>query len=352
MKKIKVIAILIAITMLSVLVACGGQQTEKSNQSTGKDATKTETAKTDSTAKPEATKTDTQGKKLVVAFAQTGNQNTWKITQTNSIKEEAKKRGIELIYTDAQDDTAKQISDVEDIISKKPNYIILSPREYDGVTPALKAAKDAGIPVILVDRGAAGTAGVDYKTLICADFIWEGKTDAEYLAKKFEGNKRCNIVELTGTPGSSVAKDRGQGFKDGIAQFPNMKIIASQVGNFDRATSQKAMENIIQANSGKIDAVFAHNDDNAIGAIQALKAAGLKPGKDVIVVSVDGQKDALKAIVSGELLMTVQCSPRFGESSFGAIDKIEKGEQIPGFIKNPGKVYDISNAEKLMDEAF
>ena len=131
-----------------------------------------------------------------------------------------------------------------------------------------------------------------------------------------------------------------------------MRVIASQVGDFNRIKSQKAMENIVQAHGDEIEAVYGHNDDNSIGALMALKAAGYKPGKDVIIVSIDGQKDALKAIIKGEMFTTVLCSPFFGPASFDVIEMLEKGEKVPTFIQNPGKTYDITNAEACLDEAF
>ena len=286
-----------------------------------------------------------------MAFSQCGNQNNWKVVQTNDMKEKIEQAGYTYIYTDAQDDTAKQMSDIEDIIAQKPDYLVVSPREAEGLNPALDAAMDAGIPVILVDRGVNGEAGADYTVLNCGDFIWEGRTVAEYVKEQF-GDKRCNVVELTGTPGGSVTIDRAKGFADQIANYDNVNIIASQVGNFSRAESQKAMENLIQAYGGEIDAVYAHNDDNAIGALQAIKAAGLKPGEDILVYSIDGQKDALQAIVDGDLQCSVLCSPRFGDSVLSIIDKLEAGESVEGYIANPGKLYTIDNAEECLPEAY
>ncbi len=288
---------------------------------------------------------------LTVAFSQCGNQNNWKVVQTNDMKEKIEARGYKYIYTDAQDDTAKQMSDIEDIISQKPDYLIVSPRESEGLTPALKAAMDAGIPVILVDRGINGEAGVDYTTLNSADLVWEGQTCAQYMKDQF-GDARCNVVELSGTPGATSTIDRNKGFTQEIANYDNVKIIASQVGNFNRAESQKAMENLIQAYGDEIDAVFAHNDDNAIGALQAIKAAGLKPGEDIKIYSMDGQKDALQAIIDGDMELSVLCQPRFGDSVLAIIDKLEAGEEVPAFVKNEGKLYTIENAEKCLEEAY
>ena len=337
MKKMsKIVALLVAVLIVFSLAACGQKPSTSGD-------TNTESKTPETTKAPEA-------KKLKVGFSQMENNNPWRIAETNSIKEEAKKRGIELVYTDAQGQTAKQVSDVEDLIAQKVDYILLAPREYEGLAPALQSAKSAGIPVILIDRAAAGVAGEDYVTLIASDFILEGQWAGEWLAKVTDG--KANIVELTGTAGSSVAKDRADGFKDAISKFPDMKIIASQTGDFARSNGQKVMENIIQAKGKEITAVYAHNDEMAIGAIQALKAAGMTPGKDVIIVSIDGSKDALKAIVAGELGATVECNPRFGPSAFDVVEKHMKGEKIPEKIVNPDRFFDINNAAQFIDEAY
>lgn len=326
MKKRKILSLsLAAVMMMTLFVGCGSGDSS-------------DTGKGDDGA-------------LKIAFSQTGNQNNWKVTQTNDMKEKIEASGAKYLYTDAQDDTAKQISDIEDLISQKPDYLVISPREYEGLTPALDAAREAGIPVILVDRAAAGEPGVDYLTLTCGDFVWEGQQIADLVIEKF-GDKPVNVVELTGTPGGSVTIDRAKGFADGIAGHDNIKVVASQVGNFSRAESQKAMENIIQAQGDNIDVVYCHNDDNAIGAIQALKAAGKKVGEDVFVYGIDGQKDALQAIIDGELEATVLCSARFGDIVLDIIKRHQAGEEIPGYIKNPGKVYTIDNAEASLAEAF
>ncbi len=293
---------------------------------------------------------DNSGKQLVVGFSQMENNSPWRIAETQSIKDEADKRGIKLVYTDAQSQTSKQISDVEDMIAQQVDYILLAPREFEGLAPALEAAKEAGIPVILIDRAAAGVAGEDYVTLIASDFVDEGKRVAEWVAEKSGG--KANIVELTGTAGSSVAIDRANGFLEGIKDYPDMKIIASQTGDFARAKGQSVMENIIQAKGDEITAVYAHNDEMAIGAIQALKAAGREPGKDVIIASIDGEKDALKAIIAGELGVSVECNPKFGPIAFDTIEKLEKGEKVDTFIKNEDRLFDSTNASQFVDEAY
>lgn len=335
MKKLLKMVALVMVMVLA-LAACGKEEvtTEKAAEATTEKAA----------AEVKAEKT------IKVGFSQMENNNPWRIAETNSIKEEAEARGIELVYTDAQGQTAKQVNDVEDIIAQGVDYILLAPREFEGLAPALLSAKEAGIPVILVDRAAAGVPGEDYVTLIASNFLEEGNRAAEWLAKQTDG--KAGIVELTGTTGSSVAQDRQKGFMDILADYPDMEVIASQTGDFARANGQKVMENIIQAKGDAITAVYAHNDEMAIGAIQALKAAGMTPGEDVIVVSCDGTKDALKAIIAGEMGATVECNPRLGPSAFEAIEMLENGEAVPTTIVSPDAFFDIENAEANLDAAY
>ena len=289
---------------------------------------------------------------LVVAFSQMEMNNAWRVAETASIQDEAEARGAKLIYTDANGDTAKQVSDVEDIVSQGPDVIMIAPREYDGIAPALDAAKEAGIPVLLIDREAAGEPGVDFLAFVGANFYWEGQECAKKLVERFGTEEEVNVVQITGTPGSSVAMDRQKGFEDELAQYENFHIIATQNGEFTRSIAQEAMENIIQAQGDKINAVYGHDDECAIGAIQALKAAGMKPGEDIAIVGVGGFKDACVCIQNGEMDGTVLCSPFFGPTVFDLIEKIVAGETIDTKITNPGYMIDASNVEEYMPNAF
>jgi ribose transport system substrate-binding protein len=288
--------------------------------------------------------------RFVIGFSQMESDNPWRLAETKSLKDEAAKRGVQLVVTDAQGQTAKQVADVEDLIARKVNVILLAPREFEGLAPALQAAKAAKIPVILVDRAAAGKAGEDYVTLLASNFVEQGRRAAEWLATQTNG--KANIVELSGTPGASVAADRGQGFRDEIAKHPGMKIVASQTGNFSRATAQGVMQNIAQSLGKQINAVYAHNDEMALGAAQALSAAGLKPGTDVIVVSVDGERAALEAIERGEIGATVESNPRFGPLAFDTIEKLRRGETLPPKILITDRFFDKNNAKQFIADAY
>ena len=290
--------------------------------------------------------------KIVVGFSQMENNGPWRIAETRSLEEEARKRGdkYQLIVTDARGDTANQVGNVEDLVARGVDAIFLAPREFEGLAPALQAAKKAGIPVFLIDREAAGKAGEDYVAFLGSNFVEQGQRAGEWLAKQTNG--KANIVELTGTAGASVARDRSQGFQQAIKSHPDMKIIASQTGNFTRAEGQRVMENIIQAKRKEITAVYTHNDEMALGAIQALKSAGMQPGKDVLVVSVDGQKTALEAIARGEMNVTVESNPRFGPLAFDTLEKYLNKQKVPEKIILEDRFFDSTNAAQFVGEAY
>ncbi|MDT5157550.1 MAG: galactofuranose transport system substrate-binding protein [Acidobacteriota bacterium] len=291
------------------------------------------------------------GKKMRVGFSQTETDGPWRIAETKSMQDEAARRGYELVFTNARGDTATQVSNLEDLIAQRVDAIFLAPRESKGFDGPLQAAKQAGIPVFLIDRELEGPhAGDDYVTFIGSNFIEEGKRAGEWLAKQTSG--KAGIVELLGTAGSSVANDRHQGFADAIKAYPDMKIITAQDGNFTRAQGQKVMESLIQAHGKSITAVYTHNDEMALGAIQALRSANMNPGKDVLVVSVDGQKSALEAIIKGDMNATVECNPRFGPVAFDTLEKFKRGDKIPPKIINEDRFFDKPNAEQHVGEAF
>lgn len=292
----------------------------------------------------------TTGGKKTIGFSQMENNGPWRIAETASMRDEAAKRGYELVLTDAQGQTSKQVSDLEDLIARRVSAIFLAPREFEGLEATLQKAKAAKIPVFLIDREAAGKVGEDYVTFIGSNFIEEGQKVGDWVVKNTNG--KAGVIILEGTAGASVARDRNQGFMDAIKSSPDVKVIASQPANFTRAEGQKVMENLIQAHGKNITVVYTHNDEMALGAIAALKAAGMNPGKDVKVVSVDGQKSALEMIQAGDMNVTVECNPRFGPIAFDTYEKHLSGGQIPPKIINTDRFFDASNAGQFVGEAY
>jgi galactofuranose transport system substrate-binding protein len=287
-----------------------------------------------------------------VGFSQVESNNPWRLAQTASMQDEAKKRGYELVYTDAAGSEAKQIADVDSMIAQKVDAIFLAPRSEKPLAQAVLKAKAAGIPVILLDRNVDQTIaqpGRDFVTFIGSDFVEEGKRAAEWLIKASGGNAK--IIELEGTVGSTPANDRKSGFDDRIKSEAGMQILASQSGDFARDKGRQVMETLLQAHPD-VTAVYAHNDEMAIGAIAALEAAGKVPGKDVLIVSIDGTKDAAQAIVDGKLGATVECNPKFGPKAFDTLEAYARGDQIPPKIINPDRFFDINNAKDYLPEAY
>ena len=287
-----------------------------------------------------------------VGFAQTESNNPWRLAQTASMQAEAKRLGWQLVYTDAAGSAAKQVADVNSMIAQGVDVIFLAPREEKPLIPAVMAAKKAGIPVILLDRNvdpSLAKAGEDYVTFIGSDFILEGQRAGDWLVKATGG--KAVIIELEGTTGASPANDRKKGFDDVIAKNPGMKIVASQTGDFNRDKGRQVAETLLQAHPDAT-VVYAHHDEMAIGAIAAIEAAGKKPGKDILVVSIDGEKDALQAIVDGKLGASVECNPRFGPKAYEIAMNYAKGDKIPGKVINPDQFYDSSNAAANLATAY
>lgn len=338
----KLFLVLSIVIMFAMLASCA----PAANQGSGGQQAAGNCA--DSQTPPPLAKKD----KYKVGFSQVETNGSWRIAQTESMKAEAAKLGHELIYTDAGGSEAKQIADIDSMIAQKVDLIFLAPRSEKALAEAVLKAKAACIPVIMLDRDvdhSIAAPGKDYVTMIGSDFVAEGRMAAEWLAKAT--NEQAVIIELEGTVGSSPAIDRKKGFDDEIAKHPNMKIVASQTGDFARDKGRQVAETLLQAHPD-VTAIYAHNDEMAIGAIAALEAAGKVPGKDVIVVSIDGIKDAAQAILDGKLGATVECNPKFGPKAFEVLAQYANGEKLPAKIVNPDRFFDSTNAAEYLPEAY
>jgi len=276
-----------------------------------------------------------------VGFSQIGAESAWRVAETESIRAEAAKRGIPLKLADAQGKIENQIQALHSFIAQGVGAVILAPQKKSGFEPALRELKAAGIPVVLVDRGLDCDPEL-YATLIASDFVAEGRMAADWLIAHTKGDVR--VAEIEGTAGSDPAIDRKKGFDERIAAEPRIKIVKSLNGQFELPKGKEVMEAILKSESNGIDAVYAHNDDMALGAIQALEAAGLKPGKDVIVISIDATRAAFEAIVEGKLSCAVECSPLLGPQAFDAIERLAKGESLEKRIVVADRLFDASNA--------
>ena len=281
-------------------------------------------------------------KPLKVGFAQTGAESAWRTANTESIKAEAAKRGIDLKFSDGQGKQENQIRAVRSFITQGVDAIVIAPIVATGWDPVLREAKRAKIPVILTDRAIQTSDESLYVCFIGSDFYEEGRMAADWLAKFVNG--KGNIVELQGTPGSDPANERRKAFADGIAKYPGLKIIDSQSGNFERSSGKQVMEAFLKKHAKNFNIVYAHNDDMALGAAQAIEEAGLKPGKDIILVSIDAVREAVQAVAAGRLNCTVECNPLFGPSVFDTVAKVLAGEKVPKKIINKDELFDAKNA--------
>jgi galactofuranose transport system substrate-binding protein len=267
--------------------------------------------------------------KITMGFAQVGAESGWRTANTLSIQESAKTDGITLKFSDAQQKQENQIKAIRSYITQKVDVIAFSPVVESGWEPVLKEAKDAGIPVILTDRAVDSPDKTLYKTFIGSDFVLEGKKAGEWLVTEYTGKTDpVNIVELQGTTGSAPANDRRDGFAEVIKADPKFKVIASQTGDFTRAGGKEVMEAFLKANP-KIDVLYAHNDDMGLGAIEAIEAAGKKPGVDIKIITVDAVKDGMQALADGKINYIVECSPLLGPQLMDLAKKVVAGETVP-----------------------
>ena len=285
-------------------------------------------------------------KKLKIGFAQTGAESAWRTANSESMKSEAVARGIDLKFSDGQGKQENQIRAIRSFVTQRVDAIVIAPLVETGWDPVLREAKRAGIPVIITDRTIQTADESLYACFIGSDFIEEGRMAADWLGKKVNGKGR--IVELQGTPGSAPANDRRKAFADAIAKYPELKIIDSQSGDFRRTGGKEVMEAFIKKHGKNIDILYAHNDDMALGAVQAIEEAGLKPGKDIIIVSIDAVREGVQAVVDGKINCTVECNPLFGPKVYDTVTRVLAGEKVERKSFNKDELFDSTNAAAVI----
>ncbi|CCU77846.1 Ribose ABC transport system, periplasmic ribose-binding protein RbsB (TC 3.A.1.2.1) [Halanaerobium saccharolyticum subsp. saccharolyticum DSM 6643] len=240
----------------------------------------------------------------------------------------AEEMGVEILTVDAQNDAAAQLSSVEDLLIKQIDVLIVNPVDGNAVVSAITAAKDAGVPVITVDRAAEG---IDVTSHIASDNVAGGEMAGDFIAEQL--GEEGNVVELQGIPGTSAARDRGKGFNQAMDKYSGMEVIARQPAGFDRAEGMTVMENILQGNQN-IDAVFAHNDNMALGAMEAIAAAGRSD--EIMIVGFDAIDDAREAVKEGEMAATVAQKPGLmGEMAVETAIKVVNGEEVAEYTPVP-----------------
>ena len=321
-------AAIIGTAMIATLAACGGDSgssgTGSANNGSGGDD------------------------KLVLGFAQVGAESGWRTANTKSVQEAAQASGIELKFSDAQQKQENQIKAIRSFITQKVDVIAFSPVVESGWDQVLVEAKNANIPVILTDRAVDSKDTSLYKTFIGSDFVLEGKTAGVWLVTEYAGKSdTVNIVELQGTTGSAPANDRKAGFADVIKADPKFKVIASQTGEFTRAKGKEVMEAFLKANP-KIDVLYAHNDDMGLGAIEAIEAAGKKPGTDIKIITVDAVKDGMTALSEGKINYIVECSPLLGPQLMDLAKKVVAGETVPARVLTEESAFTPEQAKAVL----
>lgn len=271
-----------------------------------------------------------QSGQITVGFSQIGAESEWRTANTASIKAALVAPTFRLKFSDAQQKQENQIKALRSFIAQRVDVIAFSPVVESGWATVLQEAKAAKIPVVLTDRAVKVSDPSLYATLIGSDFVEEGRKAARWLVQDSTGKPGpIRVAELQGTVGSAPANDRMKGFHEVLDADRRFQIVRSQSGDFTRAKGKEVMESFLKAEGNKIDVLFAHNDDMAIGAIQAIEEGGFKPGHDVRIVSIDGVRGAFEAMKAGKLNATVECNPLLGPQLARLIVDLKAGRPVP-----------------------
>lgn len=280
--------------------------------------------------------------------------NSWRSTNTQSFQDEATKRGDDLIWEAGVTpvDATEEAQRMQKLIDEKVDAIFVAPQDPTVLAPTVVAARKACIPVFIEDRAIdteIAIPGADYVSYLGSDFVKEGQLAAQWLVTKTGGT--ATIIELEGTVGSSAAVGRKQGFDAEIATHPGMSIVVSQSGDFNRVKGHDLTKTLVPQYPDAT-VIYAQNDEMALGTIQALDELGIVPGTDILIVSTDGEKEAIQAVLDGKIGVVVECNPKFGPLAFSTLDQYASGAAIPQKLTNTDRVFDITTAAAYLPEAF
>jgi len=282
---------------------------------------------------------------LVLGFSQVAADANWDVANGASIRTAAHGAGVEVRLEDAHRSQEKQVASLRAFITQRVNVIAFSPVVESGWETVLGEIRRAKIPVILMDRAIEVSDNDLYVSLIGSDFVEEGRKAARWLLEHTRDvSGEIDIVELRGTVGSAPANDRKQGFTEIIAADRRYRIIRSQSGDFDRDRARAVMAEFLQSEGRRIRVLFAHSDTMALGGIEAIESAGLKPGSDILVISIEGSRKALEAIVAGKLNVTVECSPLLGPQLMVVVKQLAAGKSVPRRVITQESVFTRENA--------
>jgi len=281
----------------------------------------------------------------VLGFSQLVAEANWNSANTESIRKAARDAGIELRLEDAQRSQERQVAALRSFVRQRVDVIAFSPVVETGWDVVLREVQSAGIPVILMDRAIEVTDPALYVSLIGSDFVEEGRRAARWMIEHTRDlPDEINIVELRGSEGSTPANDRSQGFAEIIAGNRHYRVLRSRSGDFDRNLARDLMTEFLQAHGPRIRVLFTHSDTMALGAIEAIEAAGFKPGSDILVISIEGSRGGLEAIVAGKLNVTVECSPLLGPQLMAVVQDLAAGKQVPRRVITQESVFTRENA--------
>jgi ABC-type sugar transport system substrate-binding protein len=326
----------------STTTAAGGTTTTMGNTSQG-------TAQVVTQSGPTCTNPHPGGslKGMLVGFSQSeALSNPFRAVETQSVEDEAKAMGAKIAYTNANADPAKQLSDIQDLLAQGVKALIIAPEDATGLQSALAQAQQKGVPVFFIDRITAGTVCSQYVTFAGSDFTQQGVRACTQLVQAMKG--QANLLEIDGSPGNLVATQRKQGCQQVLDQNPGMKIVEEQTGNFTLSGGEQVTATALQAHPN-INAIYAHNDEEALGAITAIDNAGKQPGTDIKIVSIDGTKAVIGDIVSGQVVADVETNPRFGPLIFGAMQDWFAGKPVHERLVTQDELYTASNAAQLIN---
>ncbi|MFD8519206.1 ABC transporter substrate-binding protein [Streptomyces capillispiralis] len=289
-------------------------------------------------------------KDATVGFSQSEKEaNPFRIAETQSIKDEAAKRGVKLLTANAQSQFSKQISDVQDLLAKGADLLVIAPLNSDGWDPVLQAAAAKKVPIVTIDRKINATACKDYVSFIASDFVEQGRRAADQMIEATGG--KGEVAILLGSAGNNVTTERTKGFKERVAEkAPGLKVVFEQTGDFTREKGQQVTEQLIQSKPG-IKGIYAENDEMGLGAVAALKGAGKKAG-DIKIVTVDGTRNAVQGVVDGWISGVIESNPRFGPLAFQTLDTFTQGKEVPQDIVIQDSAYDAGNAEQDLGKAY
>lgn len=284
---------------------------------------------------------------IVLGFSQLGSESDWRDANSRSVKEAAKEAGITLIFDNAEQSQSKQFEAIRHFMEQEVDVIAIAPVIQSGWDDILNEVQQAGIPVIIVDRAVDITDTSQYVTFIGSDFYEEGRKAGKYVLDKMAGStESVGIVELKGTAGSTPSIDRGKGFHDTIKDTGKYVVLGSEYADFTHEQGKETMRSLLQRLGSEIDILFSHNDDMALGAIEAIEEYGLQPGKDIVIVSVDGTRKALEQMIEGKINCVVECNPLLGPNLMQAVNEIMEGRTLPKRIVTPESVFTEVTAER------